>query len=222
MGDYGGNAVPLFLMGHSMGGAEALHFLLTEAPRPVAYGPPMARIQGLLLEAPFIALAPGNGPSGFTVWAGKLAARIVPSKQMLQKLDSTYMSRDPQVRRDWEEDKLCHTTVTLEGMVGILQRSAELTELGEGKAIQGLKLNPGCPVWLGHGSSDGVTSYNASKRLFEALQVEDKTFKTYAEAYHKLHAETEGVKEQYLRDVGEWILAHIPRETGRANGEPKL
>lgn len=209
-------------MGHSMGGAEALHFMMTEAPRPVMNGPPMETIRGLLLESPFIALAPESQPSGFIVWAGKLAARIAPSRQMLQKLDSTYMSRDPQVRKDWEEDKLCHNTTTLEGLAGMLQRAAELTALGEGKKVSGLKLDSGCPVWLGHGSEDGVTSFDASKRLFEKLKVEDKTFKTYDGAYHKLHAEPQGVKEEFVKDVGDWILAHIPEQGGGTDMKAKL
>ena len=221
-GDYDGNDPPMFLMGHSMGGAEALHFMMTEAPRPVAYGLPMGTVRGLLLESPYIALHPDSQPNGFTVWAGRLAARIAPSRKMLQKLDSTYMSRDPQVRKDWDEDKLCHDTGTLEGLAGMLQRAAELTALGKGTAVQGLKPDPGCPVWLGHGSDDRVTSYDESKRLFEKLRVEDKTFKTYERAYHKLHAEPEGVKEQFVRDVGEWILAHVPGEAGGEELKAKL
>jgi acylglycerol lipase len=217
-----GNDPPLFLMGHSMGGAEALHFMLTEAPRPLANDLPEGTIRGLLLESPYIALHPDSQPSGFTVWAGKLAARIAPSKQMLQKLDSTYMSRDPQVRKDWEEDKLCHDTGTLEGLAGMLQRAAELTTLGEGKAVEGLKLDPGCPVWLGHGSGDRVTSYDGSKRLFEKLKVEDKAFKSYEDAYHKLHAEPGGGKEEFVKDAGEWILAHIPGQEGGMDVKAKL
>jgi acylglycerol lipase len=209
-------------MGHSMGGAEALHFMMTEAPRPVAYGLPKGNIRGLLLESPFITLHPRSQPNGFTVWAGKLAAKIAPSRQMLQKLDSTYMSRDPQVRKDWEEDKLCHDTGTFEGMAGMLQRAAELTALGEGKVVEGLKLDPGCPIWLGHGNADRVTSYDASKRLFEKLKVEDKTFKTYEGAYHKLHAEPEGVKEEFVKDVGEWILAHLPGHREETDVKAKL
>jgi acylglycerol lipase len=209
-------------MGHSMGGAEALHFMMTKAPRPVAYGLPMGKIRGLLLESPFIALHPESQPNGFTIWAGKLSARIAPSMQMLQKLDSTYMSRDPQVRKDWEEDKLCHDTATLGGMAEMLQRAAELTALGEGKAVEGLKLDPGCPVWLGHGSADRVTSYDGSKKLFEKLKVEDKTFRTYEGAYHKLHAEPEGVKEEFVKDVGEWILAHLPGHSEETDVKAKL
>lgn len=217
-----GDDTPLFLMGHSMGGAEALHFMMTEPPRPRANGPPIAPIRGLLLESPHVALHPGNQPSAFTVWAGKLAARIAPSRQMLQKLDSTYMSRDHQVRKDWEEDKLCHDTGTLEGLAGMLQRAADLNALGGGRAVQGLTLDPGCPVWLGHGKEDHVTSYDASKRLFEKLKIEDKTFRTYEGAYHKLHAEPAGVKEEFVKGVGEWILAHIPEEAGSVDMKAKL
>ena len=217
-----GNNVPLFLMGHSMGGAEALHYMLTEASRRVTPGSSLSSIQGLLLESPYIALHPDSQPNGFTVWAGKLAARIAPSRQMLQKLDSTYMSRDPQVRKDWEEDKLCHDTGTLEGLAGMLQRAAELTTLGNGKTVEGLKLDPGCAVWLGHGNEDRVTSFDESRRLFEKLKVEDKTFKAYGGAYHKLHAESEGVKEAFVRDVGEWILAHVPREAAGTDVKAKL
>jgi acylglycerol lipase len=165
---------------------------------------------------------PDSQPSGFKVWAGKLAARIAPSRQLLQKFDSTYMSRDVQVRKDWEEDELCHDTGTLEGLAAMLTRAANLAALGEGKKVPGLKLDPGCPVWLGHGSEDRVTSFDASKRLFEKLKVEDKTFKTYNGAYHKLHAEPEGVKEEFVKDVGEWILAHLPGQEGGTDVKAKL
>ena len=34
----------------------------------------------------------------------------------------------------------------------------------------------------------------------------DKVFRTYVGGYHKLHAEPEGMGEQFARDVGEWIV----------------
>ena len=209
---------PLFLMGHSMGGAEALHFMLSTSPRQPFSSLPLPQIHGLLLESPFVALHPDSQPNSFTVWAGKLAARVAPHRQMLQSLDSSHMSRDPQVRKDWEEDKLCHDTGTLEGLAGMLERAAELTALGYGKAVQGLKLDPGCPVWLGHGSEDKVCSFDEAWKLFERLEVKDKTFREYKGAYHKLHAEPEGVKEEFVRDVGEWILGHLP-EKWKMQGE---
>lgn len=68
--------VPLFLMGHSMGGAEVLQY--------AARGPSEIRsqIRGYIVESPYLALHPSSQPSWFTVVAGRLAARVVPKRQM--------------------------------------------------------------------------------------------------------------------------------------------
>jgi len=217
--EYDGESVPLFLMGHSMGGGEALHYMLSASPRAKLDGPPLPKIRGMLLEAPFVALDPASQPNGFTLWVGKLASKFLPHHQMLQKLDSKWLSRSAEVRKDWETDPLCHDTATLEGLADLLRRAAELKELGDGKTVFGLKLDPGCPVWLGHGTEDHVVSYDAAKRLFDRLKAEDKTFKPYQGAYHKLHIEPEGVKEEFLKNVGEWILA---RAAGSGDFKAKL
>lgn len=185
--------LPLFLMGHSMGGAEILQY--------AARGPAEIRsqIRGYLAESPYIALHPASQPSRFTVAAGKLAARVVPKRQMVQRLESKWLSRDPDVNRKWTEDELCHDTGTLEGLAGMLERGDELDKdiilvregEGEGRATR---------VFVGHGSEDRVTSYESSKRWFERLDVEDKEFKTYDGWYHKRRytiVPLLGFKEEY-------------------------
>ena len=126
------------------------------------------------------------------------------------------MSRDEQVRKEWEDDPLCHDTGTLEGLADMLDRAAQLTALGEGRTVKGLSKRLPCPLWQGHGSKDGVVSYEASKMVFDVLEVEggDKTFRTYEGAYHKLHAEPEGIGETFAREVAEWVLKHV-------DGEPR-
>lgn len=73
--------VPVFLMGHSMGGAQVLHY--------AAQGPAEVREQlsGYLAESPFVALHPDSQPAWLTVVAGRMAARLLPKRQMVQKLD---------------------------------------------------------------------------------------------------------------------------------------
>jgi len=203
-------AKPLFVMGHSMGGGEALHYALSTSSA-LADRPPLA---GLLLEAPFIELDPASEPWSITVYAGKLAAKLLPHAQMKQKLDPTYMSRSARVRQEWVDDPLCHDTGTFAGLDGMLQRSADLSRLSRAQKVSSLSTSVPCPLWFSHGTSDHVISYPSSKRLFAVLKApkDDKTFKAYADAYHKLHAEPDGVGEQFAKDVGEWIIAHAAKD----------
>lgn len=83
--------------------------------------------------------------------------------------------------------------------------------LGNGKA----KLNKGVrSIWLGHGTADKGTSYEASKKWFdEQTQVEDKEFKTYEGWTHQLHADRADNRQVFAKDVADWILARCGDET---------
>ena len=162
---------PLFLMGHSMGGQECLFYAAT--------GPAETKkhIVGFLVEGPWIRLDPSSQPNMFTMFAGKLASRLLPHKQLVQKLESKYMCHDLAMCKDWEQDPLCHDTGTLEGLAGCLER-AEALDKGE------VKIDEACHLYMGHGREDHVTSHQASKEFFERLIVKDKTLKLYDGCYH--------------------------------------
>jgi acylglycerol lipase len=88
------------------------------------------------------------------------------------------------VCKSFDEDELCHDTGTLEGLAGLLDRTTQLAtgkvnipdNAGEGGVTR---------IWIAHGDADGITDYNASKRLADALKVKDKEFKSYAGYYHR-------------------------------------
>lgn len=173
--------VPLFLMGHSMGGAEVLTY--------AALGPPhiRAHIRGYLAESPLIAVHPSSVPSRFTIIIGRLAAKLLPKHQLKQRIESKWVSRDPEVARIFMEDDLCHDTGTLEGLSSMLDRSADLVS---GKV--NVRENPDDPnqggkisIWVGHGTEDHVTSFEATQKWMDKLDIKDKTFKIYDGWYHK-------------------------------------
>lgn len=169
---------PLFLMGHSMGGGQTLCY--------AAHGPDAVRkhIRGYLLESPFVDFDPKSKPSGVTVFLGRLAGKLARKRQLVNKLDPALLSRDPDVGKRFEQDPLCHNTGTLEGLAGMLDRTHALAS---GKVVIPDSAGEGgvARIWIGHGDKDGITSYAASRRLFDALQVRDKAFKTYAGHYHR-------------------------------------
>jgi acylglycerol lipase len=193
------STVPLFIMGHSMGGGEAL--TLASDPQ---YADLMGDIGGWLLESPFIDFPEGFAPSSITVFFGRLAGKLMPHMHRLSPLPPENLTRDPEVVKSIKEDKLLHDTGTLEGLAGMLDRTENLNQ-GKVKLNKGVK-----SIWLGHGTKDMGTSYEGSKKWFEAqTQVEDKEFKTYDGWYHQLHADLAKDRPVFATDVGDWILARV-------------
>ncbi|MBE3043492.1 alpha/beta fold hydrolase [Candidatus Bathyarchaeota archaeon] len=204
--------VPVFIMGHSMGGGEAL--ALACAPE---YAELVSKIRGWVLEAPFLAFPEGEEPSSLKVFMGRLVGRLLPKQHLLNRIPVAYLSRDPAWQKSVEQDDLCHDTGTLEGLSGLLDRTASLSS-GKWNLRGNVRA-----LFLAHGDADQVTSFKASKAWFEAQdEVKDAEFKAYEGCLHQLHADL--CREEFYRDVSGWILerADGAGEAGAAKTESKL
>ena len=162
---------PLFLMGHSMGGQEVLQY--------AGRGEVKRRINGFLALAPFIRLHPTSQPGWLKYHAGKLASKILPHMQLVNRLDPSYMSHDEALNEAWREDELCHDTGTLEGLAGLLSRADDLD-----KNTTFIEDWDQLHIFLAHGTEDRYTSHEATKSFMERLKVKDKTLKLYEGSYH--------------------------------------
>ncbi|THW83468.1 alpha/beta-hydrolase [Aureobasidium pullulans] len=197
--------IPLFIMGHSMGGAEILHYAST-GPSEI-----LSQIRGFISSAPLIALHPSTRPFRSTVLAGRLAGRVLPKFQLVQKLEPKWLSRDPEQNKLWEQDELCHDTGTLEGLAGMLDRGIQLESFkvmprdsaGEGGKIRLLAL---------HGTGDHVNDFAATKAYVEKSELSDKELRTYDGWYHNMHAEPGDDKLMFANHVSEWILSRLGPE----------
>jgi len=185
-----------------MGGGE----ILTIASEP-QYADLASEIRGWLCESPYIGLSKETEPSAVTVFMGRLAAKVVPHMHLHQPIPPANLVRDPEVIKSLETDPLLHGIGTLEGLSGMLDRSAALND-GKRKLNIGVK-----SLWVGHGTGDKGTSWEASKKwVEEQKEVEDKTFRGYEGAYHQLHADTKEVADLFAKEVGDWILARSGQE----------
>jgi acylglycerol lipase len=137
------------------------------------------KLRGILAEAPYIRLHPDAEPNRLTVIAGRLAKKVLPHYQMVNKLNLDNISHDPVENKAIGDDPLCHDTSTLEGLAGMLDRAEELDK---GKVV--IEDREGCGFLITHGMDDKITSCEASKNFFEKLQVKDKTLKLYDGCYH--------------------------------------
>lgn len=151
-----------------------------------ALGPAEIRrhITGYVIVSPFIAVHPASAPWRLTVIVGRIAARIMPNFQLVQRLDPIWIARDPEVGRAFQADPLCHDTGTLEGMGGMLDRGADLAS-GRVDIVDNDDPEQVMRLWIAHGSADRVTSFDATKEWVDRSKVKDLTFKVYEGWYHK-------------------------------------
>ncbi|OTB11668.1 hypothetical protein K445DRAFT_339490 [Daldinia sp. EC12] len=200
----GDDDVPVFVLGHSMGGGEVLALASTPAFDDI-----VAKVRGWILEAPFLGFAPAVQPHRLTIVSGRLAARVVPNFTLVRPVPPEHLCRDPAVQASLASDPLLHYTGTLEGLSGMIDRAEALAS---GK----LRLRPRVrSVFLAHGTADMVTSYERVKQWWEqqGKKVEDGKFKSYEGWAHQLHADPG--KEEFYQDVGDWILERADGDDGR-------
>lgn len=198
---------PLFVMGHSMGGGEVLALASTPQYEEAV----VSRVRGWVLEAPFIDFPPAARPGALKVFAGRLAGRVLPRMKLANPIPPEDLTRDPAVVQSLRDDALCHDTGTLEGLSGLLDRTAEL-------AAGKYRLSPKVrSLWLGHGDMDKATCFDASRAWFDRqAQIPDREFKTYPGGFHQLHADTG--REEFYADVERWILARCGDGPASAGG----
>src|SRR5712691_4440729 len=110
-------SVPVFLFGHSLGGAISLTLAAERWPS----------LQGLILNAP--AFKVGKGVSAIKLTLGRLLNRFTPHLKISEALDLTMLSRDPAITQAYRTDPLCSPFNTVRQGNEILDALARLPEL---------------------------------------------------------------------------------------------
>ncbi|KAJ5779693.1 hypothetical protein N7457_007413 [Penicillium paradoxum] len=202
--------VPLFIMGHSMGGGQTLNYIFhPESPynKDKSTRPNFA---GVLLYSPLIGLDESTRPSKLLVAAGRIVAKLIPHMQKYTPLEAKLLSRDEAVCKECVADTLCHDTGTFEGLAGMLDRGIWLE--GMFAAGTGAWVKSEVPFWFGHGDGDRITSFPATEEFAKKLTEKggNVEFCPYEGAYHRLHSELPETTERFLADVKAWMLSKVP------------
>ncbi len=177
--------VPLFLIGHSLGGLVVLEYALRypEGLRGV------------------VAMSPGLSLDGIPRWqvvASRLLDRLAPRLTMKVGLDSTNISRDPSIKAADDEDPLCHSYATVR--LGVEARRAIEFTLGHAAELR-------VPLLVVHGAADRVVPPAASLTFYQRVSLADKRRIEYPDAYHEL--DNDYARDQALADIRAWIAAHL-------------
>jgi alpha-beta hydrolase superfamily lysophospholipase len=176
--------VPLFLLGHSVGGCISLAYAVEHQDK----------LDGLLLSAPLAAL---EAASLVERVAGHVLSRIAPKLGVID-IDASTVSRDPEVVRDYDSDPLNHRgklpARTVHELAGTVARFPE--------DVARLRL----PMLLMHGTDDRLVPIAGSEMVDERTGSEDKTFIRYEGLYHEILNEPE--RDRVVSDMADWLDAH--------------
>ncbi len=176
--------LPLFLFGHSMGGAIATLYCLERKPLPC----------GLILSGPALLIAADVFP-----WLRRLAAlgSALCPRLRIARMGCRYLSRDEQVVEAFKNDPFVfHERFPIRTGNEVLRAA---------KRIESLMPRLTLPLLILHGTGDRVADPQGSRRLHDEAASTDKTLQLYEGLYHEVLSEPE--REQVLGDLLAWLDA---------------
>nr|WKF56888.1 Monoacylglycerol lipase [Paraburkholderia busanensis] len=180
------SGAPLFLMGHSMGGAVAALYAIERL------GASGRRVDGLILSSP--ALAPGRDVPRWMLALSQLISRLWPTFPAM-KIDAASLSRVEAVVNANRNDPLVH-----HGAIPA-RTGAELllamARIERGRA--GLRV----PLLVYHGTSDKLTEPDGSRAFGQHAGSPDKTLTLYEGSYHESMNDLD--RDRVIGALVEWI-----------------
>ena len=179
--------IPLFLYGHSMGGMIVISYTLK-------YPEDNGLISGVIACSPSVG---DVAVSPLRLLLGKLLSNIYPQFSLDTGFDINAGSRDPQVIKDYNRDKLRHTRGTARLSTEFFKELAWIYE-----HLQKWQV----PLLILHGGADRVTLPEGSRIFYDQINCVDKQRIEYPGAYHDLHRDINYL--EVMTDLSNWLDAH--------------
>ncbi|XP_071960927.1 monoglyceride lipase-like [Antedon mediterranea] len=193
------SGLPLFLIGHSMGGTIAI---LSMNKKPTEFA-------GCVLIAAATQINPAEA-TPFRLFLAKASAYMMPQVGIVA-IEPKWISRYPEEVEDYANDPLnYHGKVKARISVQVLKGIDNVF-----KSIDSIEW----PVLILHGDKDHLVLLEGSKVMHERIKSKDKTLKIYPEHFHALHREIPEDAEKVRKDILNWIEERIDRKPEVAGEE---
>lgn len=177
---------PVFLMGHSMGGAIALRWVARRGPR----------VAGLVLSS--AALRIGGDVPRLLVWLAPFLSRWLPHLRG-KRLSPDVISRDPVAVAAYQADLLVTKKAPPARTGAELLRAMELNRAAAG----GLEL----PLYLFHGDADRLTDPVGSREINELWGGADHSLRLWPGSRHETLNDLD--REAVATELLDWVLARV-------------
>lgn len=177
--------VPIFLLGHSLGGAIVLDYALRH-PQGVrgaaAIGPAIGQV----------------GISPVLMALARAVSLVWPTFSLPTGLDVAAISRDPRVVAAYRADPLVHG-------VGTARLAAETQRAVAWVHAHAAELR--VPLLIQHGSADRIALPDGNRRFVAGVTGPDKELLEYAGAFHQVHNDI--CHETATADLLAWLERHL-------------
>ncbi len=177
--------LPLFILGHSLGGTMTLDYVLSSEHSP----------RGVIISAPALG-TPGISP--FLLGIAKILSAFAPRLTISTALDSDSISRDPEECRKYKDDPLIHDKASV-------KMSSELTAVQETIFSRSGSMN--CPLLLCYGSEDRIAPHEPIESFFNHSGSDDKEMKIFEGGYHEIHNDT--IRDDVYKLYADWMSTRI-------------
>lgn len=186
--------VPLFVLGHSLGGLVVLDWLLDRGGGPRRPAP-----AGVVLSSPF--LAPAFRLPRLAGLVAQTGSLLLPQLGFRSGIDAGDLSHDPEVVRAYREDPQVLDRVSARWFVEVRQAQDRVLA-----GASGIDL----PVLLLLGGADAIADVERSRRLYDVLGGA-KQVEVYPGFRHEVLNEIG--RERVVADLLAWLDARFPSAT---------
>ncbi len=174
--------LPVYLVGHSMGGLIGANFLIDHQDK----------VQGAVLSGSLTLLP--EYVSDFTIKIGKFLSSVLPKMRLLA-LDSEGISQDKAVVQAYKDDPLVFNG-KMTARISNVMNDGIARIAAEGSIIS-------LPVLLLHGSADSLCDPECSKYLHKLISSQQNQLIIYDGFFHEVYNEPE--QETVFNDVLNWL-----------------
>ena len=176
--------LPLVILGHSMGGLVSLRYAIANADK----------LDGVVVSSPGLGAHPDTEPPLLLRLLVRILSRLAPRMLFPSDLDSSAVSRDPQVVSAYIADPLVSEKVSARWYMSITQAMAD---------IQGRAPELRIPTLLMQSGADRLVDPEITRRWAAKVPPENLEFVVWDGLYHEMFNEPE--KDQVRKRTVDWL-----------------
>lgn len=192
--------LPVYMLGHSLGGAIACRYALTY----------QNDLSGLILSSPAITL--GIKPSLIKKSAAHTLSVVAPATDMANELNPKDLSHDEEVVKQYIDDPLVHDRITprlytelVSNGVYCLERAADLR----------------LPFLVLHGTADKISDVRGSQLIHERSISDDKHLSLFPDLFHETMNEKKRDRQKVISTIIDWIVSHYTQYSSKVQNIKK-